>query len=1115
MSFDGFISYSHAADGRLAPAVQRGLHRLAKPWHRRRALWIFRDQTGLSVTPALWSSIQTALDGSQWFVLLASPEAARSPWVNREIEHWIATKPANRILPVVTDGEWRWDAKLGDLAADATAVPEALRGAFKEEPLYLDLRWARDDSHLGLQHAQFRDAIAQLAAPMHGVSKDELEGEDVRQHRRVRWVRRVAVATVLLLTMVASLTGLLAQHNADRATASAVEAQRQQKVAAEQQGNATRSAQEAQRQEQNARTQEARASTAAAATKLQEKRAREQQGVAERAAAEADRQLKNARRQQQLAKRAEALAKDQKAIAQEQSKLAQQAAKETAGQKILVEQQQRLAKEAVEQTERQKHIARQQQLLAEAAAADARRQEAIARDNERKAKIAAEEARRQEKNAAEQKQVAISRRLLNQAKATVNNDPATALRLGIAAEKVQPGAETRGELAALVTSTRRLGSVGDVLRVAYGQNDILAFVEPDYSTTLWSAANKAEPVRLARLDTIAYGSRPVFSPDGKTLAVADGSQGFRPVLFDVSDPTHPTTIATVPAQDTAELTFSPDGQTLATVPFGGEWALWDVADRGHPALLTSQASASSGAVTFSPDGNTLVTDGSPGIVWDITDRTRPTQLATLDGIWWGAAFHPTRPLLATNDSEGNLVLWRMDDRTEPQRFSTVATRGYSASFSDDGLTLATSDPDGTARLWDMAEDVPVQITDMNDHSGEANSLSFSPDGRTLATTGVAGTMSLWTVEVHGEPKVVGRATGDAKYEMTAALTPDGRRLTTANFDGTATVWDVSQPSRPVERTTVRVHPDNLEVAAFSPAGDTMALQGAAARGSVLLTDLSDPSTPVELGALPDGPYYGRTLQFGPGGSMLAAARAYDVVVWDLADRRRPAQIAQLPLGGELIYDIAISPDSRTVAIATGRRVDLWSLADRSHPVLVKTLKGHSNRVVAVEFSPDGRTVATGSSDRTAALWNVGDQAPRRRLAILAGNAGAVWSLAFAPDGRTLATGIGNDGAAGTSLSGDAAALWDVTEPADPVRIATLKRTDLQSMSMIFHPDGRTLTTSGARYSSTHAVLWDYSALNDLRANPAGRACAVAGGGFTAQEWAAYIPEAPFQPTCTR
>ena len=135
MTFDGFLSYSHAADGRLAPAVQRGLHRLAKPWHRRRALWIFRDQTGLSVTPSLWSSIQTAMDGSEYFVLLASVEAAQSPWVNREIEHWIATKPADRILPVVTDGEWIWDEAAGDFAGDSTAVPAALRGVFGEEQI--------------------------------------------------------------------------------------------------------------------------------------------------------------------------------------------------------------------------------------------------------------------------------------------------------------------------------------------------------------------------------------------------------------------------------------------------------------------------------------------------------------------------------------------------------------------------------------------------------------------------------------------------------------------------------------------------------------------------------------------------------------------------------------------------------------------------------------------------------------------------------------------------------------------------------------------------------------------------------------------------------------------
>lgn len=51
--YDGFISYSHAADGRLAPALQSGLQQLARPWWKLRSLRIFRDETGLSVNPHL------------------------------------------------------------------------------------------------------------------------------------------------------------------------------------------------------------------------------------------------------------------------------------------------------------------------------------------------------------------------------------------------------------------------------------------------------------------------------------------------------------------------------------------------------------------------------------------------------------------------------------------------------------------------------------------------------------------------------------------------------------------------------------------------------------------------------------------------------------------------------------------------------------------------------------------------------------------------------------------------------------------------------------------------------------------------------------------------------
>ena len=227
MPYDAFISYSHEADGRLAPAVQQGLQRLARPWYRIRALRVFRDATGLAVNPHLWTSIEGALDDSDHFVLLASPEAAASPWVARELEHWLVAKPPERILPVLTDGELVWDEAHGRYDPIlSTALPAALATAYVAEPRHLDLRWARSETQLDLRHPRFRDAIADLAAPMHGISKDDLEGEDVRQHRRVVRLTGGAALLLLLVTTLAVLAAgfavsyaATARHNERRALA--------------------------------------------------------------------------------------------------------------------------------------------------------------------------------------------------------------------------------------------------------------------------------------------------------------------------------------------------------------------------------------------------------------------------------------------------------------------------------------------------------------------------------------------------------------------------------------------------------------------------------------------------------------------------------------------------------------------------------------------------------------------------------------------------------------------------------------------------------------------------------------------------------------------------------
>src|SRR4051794_29317551 len=113
-TYDAFISYSSALDGTLATALQRWLERFATPWYRPRTLRIFRDYTSLSATFDLRKALEVALSRSSWFILLASPEAAHSRWVERELAWWRANRSPDHACIVLCSGHLRWSEKNGD-----------------------------------------------------------------------------------------------------------------------------------------------------------------------------------------------------------------------------------------------------------------------------------------------------------------------------------------------------------------------------------------------------------------------------------------------------------------------------------------------------------------------------------------------------------------------------------------------------------------------------------------------------------------------------------------------------------------------------------------------------------------------------------------------------------------------------------------------------------------------------------------------------------------------------------------------------------------------------------------------------------------------------------------
>ncbi|MET0544671.1 MAG: toll/interleukin-1 receptor domain-containing protein, partial [Caulobacterales bacterium] len=194
--FAAFISYSHKDE-----AFARWLHRaletyqppkglLAPDASKKPASPIFRDADELSASSDLTSEIRDALDRSSALVVICSPNAVHSKWVTREIEYFRETGKADRIFPIIADGE------PNAAAADLECLPELLRSREDgHEALAADARGAA---------AQKRNAMLKLVAGLLGLSLGELIDRDA-QHRRKRRMQ-VAIGAGIIATIVGVLT---------------------------------------------------------------------------------------------------------------------------------------------------------------------------------------------------------------------------------------------------------------------------------------------------------------------------------------------------------------------------------------------------------------------------------------------------------------------------------------------------------------------------------------------------------------------------------------------------------------------------------------------------------------------------------------------------------------------------------------------------------------------------------------------------------------------------------------------------------------------------------------------------------------------------------------------
>ena len=208
------LASAGAEDAALADSLARALPRALRGGRGRGRLGVQR-----SGDPAV----------ADWFLLLASPGSAASDEVGDAIRRRVAARGVDQFQVVVTSGTWVWDQAADRLdAAGSTAAHPALTDAFPREPRHMV-----HSGGWGLDELAFREQVAEIVAPVHGLTKDELFGEEVRHQQRTRRLTRATAASLALLILVAVGGGLVARSAAAEADRQRTRADAE-RVAAEQ-----------------------------------------------------------------------------------------------------------------------------------------------------------------------------------------------------------------------------------------------------------------------------------------------------------------------------------------------------------------------------------------------------------------------------------------------------------------------------------------------------------------------------------------------------------------------------------------------------------------------------------------------------------------------------------------------------------------------------------------------------------------------------------------------------------------------------------------------------------------------------------------------------------------